>query len=664
MRRISVLDRNIEMDEDAETTIVLEAAGSGFEDVEFTVEKRPENGLLSGEPPHLVYRPNKNFHGKDAFSYYGIRRNRKSNVARIFIDILPGNDLPIAIGRRVTVLEDTEVKIELTATDIDNDRLSYRIVNGPLHGKLSDKPPFVKYLPYSNYFGEDTFSFVAEDLSGRSEPAGMEIWVQPVNDPPVAVDRRITTYRNLPIRVELFSTDPEGSTVSFERTTDPENGKLKRLSSRFMYYPGRNFVGRDGFSFRSYDGFGYSNSARVDIEVKNIDHDSDLKEILKCFVRNGGVAIGDYSNPDHIYQSGVYVPASILKIATAAASLHLLGEDYRFQTRFYLDQDRNLYIRGYGDPSLTTAQWYDIARTLSDRGLFDEPIKDLILDDTAFESDPDFDGRQRSINYFDAPLGAMASNYNTASVKILSGRTIVSWKDKTPVTPMIVRRTRGMPKGFQHFSIAKTPAESTKYSGELAKAILAMHGAVFEGRTRLAGVPENSKAVLVYRSTLTLKEVVRKMLKDSNNFIANQLLLVMALEKNGEGARLAEGVSLLNSFLNNQLGIETRDFKMVEGSGLSKKNRIDLLAMLKLVNYFEKYRNLLPPLSASKYSDLAKSGRRWRILAKSGTLKEVSTLAGFIYLKNNKWKPFVIMLGQDWKNRGRILEIIGRYYNG
>src|SRR4029434_11077224 len=47
-----------------------------------------------------------------------------------------------------------------------------------------------------------------------------------------------------------------------------------------------------------------------------------------------------------------FVPASVTKIVTAWLAMEVLGGDYRFQTRFYLDNKRLLYVRGGGDPFL------------------------------------------------------------------------------------------------------------------------------------------------------------------------------------------------------------------------------------------------------------------------------------------------------------------------
>jgi D-alanyl-D-alanine carboxypeptidase/D-alanyl-D-alanine-endopeptidase (penicillin-binding protein 4) len=154
------------------------------------------------------------------------------------------------------------------------------------------------------------------------------------------------------------------------------------------------------------------------------------------------------------------------------------------------------------------------------------------------------------------------------------------------------------------------------------------------------------------------------MLQDSNNFIANQLLLILAYEKKGEGVDISDGAEIVTRFLKNKIGIQPDDINLVEGSGISTRNSIDLLAMLKVMNYFNEYRELLPHLRYSKFSELAKAGRKWNILAKSGTLSNISTLAGFIQTDEKEWKPFVIMLNNTGKARGTVIDIIGRYYNG
>jgi len=59
-----------------------------------------------------------------------------------------------------------------------------------------------------------------------------------------------------------------------------------------------------------------------------------------------------------------FVPASVTKIVTSWLALEVLGSDYRFQTRFYLDGSRVLYIRGGGDPFLVSEELVPLASEL------------------------------------------------------------------------------------------------------------------------------------------------------------------------------------------------------------------------------------------------------------------------------------------------------------
>jgi D-alanyl-D-alanine carboxypeptidase/D-alanyl-D-alanine-endopeptidase (penicillin-binding protein 4) len=59
-----------------------------------------------------------------------------------------------------------------------------------------------------------------------------------------------------------------------------------------------------------------------------------------------------------------FVPASVTKIVTAWLAMEVLGGDYRFETRFYLDDKRLLYVRGGGDPFLVSEELALLANDL------------------------------------------------------------------------------------------------------------------------------------------------------------------------------------------------------------------------------------------------------------------------------------------------------------
>ena len=94
-------------------------------------------------------------------------------------DLSP-NTPPVAQNQPITTPEDTPIGIVLTATDVDNDPLTYAIVVGPAHGSLSGAAPAVTYTPNPGYYGPDSFTFKANDGTADSNVATISIAVTPV----------------------------------------------------------------------------------------------------------------------------------------------------------------------------------------------------------------------------------------------------------------------------------------------------------------------------------------------------------------------------------------------------------------------------------------------------------------------------------------------------
>ena len=61
----------------------------------------------------------------------------------------------------------------------------------PAKGALSGTPPNLKYTPAADYYGADSFTFIANDGSLNSAPATISITVSPVNDAPLAVSKTV-----------------------------------------------------------------------------------------------------------------------------------------------------------------------------------------------------------------------------------------------------------------------------------------------------------------------------------------------------------------------------------------------------------------------------------------------------------------------------------------
>jgi len=376
-----------------------------------------------------------------------------------------------------------------------------------------------------------------------------------------------------------------------------------------------------------------------------------LRAALAPLVQEGGVAVGENGHPVFVYHPGAYVPASILKLATAETAFHVLGTHYRFRTAFYRDGDL-LYIRGYGDPMLVSEEWALIAQELKLAGQFAHPIRALVLDQSAFATDLEVDGASDSLNPYDAKLGALVANFNTVFVDVDAAGHVTSAEPQTPLTPLARQAGRRLGPGRQRINFTAEGIPGVRYAGELARAVFEQAGATIREPSRTGRVPPGLKPVLVHHNSRTLEEVVQAMLHYSNNFIANQIVLAMALETAGEPARLEPGVALERRYLTKQLGLKPDQFTLEEGSGLSRKNHIRLTAMLAVVDAFHPWADLLKPYGKPPLV----------VPAKTGTLTGVYTLAGFLPAPPGVRRPFVIMLNQPRHTRGAVFRRLARAF--
>ena len=99
-----------------------------------------------------------------------------------------------------------------------------------------------------------------------------------------------------------------------------------------------------------------------------------VKEDVAALAPSGLVLVLDAKGNELVAQNAdePFVPASVAKIVTAWLAMEVLGSNHRFQTRFYLDSDRVLYVRGGGPrpPYTGTATRDAVATVMGGRPTF------------------------------------------------------------------------------------------------------------------------------------------------------------------------------------------------------------------------------------------------------------------------------------------------------
>jgi D-alanyl-D-alanine carboxypeptidase len=148
------------------------------------------------------------------------------------------------------------------------------------------------------------------------------------------------------------------------------------------------------------------------------------KEKVAALAPSGLVLVMDAEGNELMAQNAdkPFVPASVTKIVTAWLAMEVLGGDYRFETRFYLDKDRVLCVRGGGDPFLISEELAPLGRELV-AAIGKAPITGIVLDASYYPSDLRIPGIEASQEAYDALNSALAVNFNTIAA-VRSGKTV------------------------------------------------------------------------------------------------------------------------------------------------------------------------------------------------------------------------------------------------
>ncbi len=332
------------------------------------------------------------------------------------------------------------------------------------------------------------------------------------------------------------------------------------------------------------------------------------------------------------------IPASVFKLFTALLVFDCLGHDYRFKTEFYIDNNHNLTIKGYGDPLLISEIIPQIVKSLKKKVT---RINDIVLDSSWF--DPiNIPGVTTSLNPYDAPNGALCVNFNTVFFK-RAGKKYVSAEPQTPLLDFVLPRIKktGLKKG--RIILSAQNNETTLYAGHIFRYFMKKQKIGINGKIRAGKVKKNrDRLIFTYISVFPMDIAVKKLLAYSNNFIANQLFITCGTAAFGPPGTLEKGILAAKAFADRKIG--KGKINIAEGSGISRKNRISAESVLKILALFEPYKELMR--------------KQGNISYKTGSLTGVKTKAGYIESKTGMVYRFVIMINTKGKTTGKIMSAL------
>lgn len=324
------------------------------------------------------------------------------------------------------------------------------------------------------------------------------------------------------------------------------------------------------------------------------------------------------------------IPASVEKLYTSATALLLYGPEATLKTSVLstaLPDERgtitgDIVLRGGGDPTFNATAAASLAKRLADGGL--KRVTGRVIGDESA---------------FDAFRGPPSSNFQTSS-------------DVGPLSALAYNRGRtGSSRPYWQSSPAKFAADAFEKA-------LERRGVKITGSARSGLAPVGMTPLSEWTSP-TVAAISRSMNVPSDNYIAEILIKGIGSQFGGDGSTVTGGKIMRETLQQFEIAPAIAD-----GSGLSRQNRttprevVGLLTGMAQTEHAQAFDASLPVVGRSGTLAYRMRGTaaQDKCHAKTGTLRDVSTLAGYCTTTGGKRVAFAFMMNRTWPAGARTVQ--------
>lgn len=372
------------------------------------------------------------------------------------------------------------------------------------------------------------------------------------------------------------------------------------------------------------------------------------------------------------------IPASNQKILSLFSALHLLNTNESLETivasndKINNNQVDNLYIKFSADPDLTTAQLNEMIKQVKQLGL--NKVKQ-----TVYIDDHEFDNEHFGLGWlidqtkfcFSAPVSPIIIDHNcfTATVTVVDGKIhvvnnnpLIKIKNEAVLTDKMDNCDLELQPYFNNnyllhgcatidlFPLKLSIAlQDPKRYAKLAISHLLQTNHISFDKVEFGKTPDKTIHLASHLSK-PIHDLLVDMMRDSDNLIADLLFKKTAYAYTEKSGTWKNGATILESLLARELNTPKETFVVFDGSGMSRKNLISPNIFNKLlinaysdskissqfVSYFPNYDFKLIPANNLNLVD--------KVIAKTGTLENISALTGYIYLKDQRIIAFSVIV--------------------
>ncbi len=422
-----------------------------------------------------------------------------------------------------------------------------------------------------------------------------------------------------------------------------------------------------------------------------------LQNSIEKIIRNKdpdvhvGIEIVSLATKEKLYvknSNQLFVPASCLKLITGAAALHLLGLDYRFETKLYTDGviDRktlkgNLYLQGSGDPELATQDLEELVFQLKLLNI-QKIDGNLYIDNTLFDGISRGPGWMwdEGADRWASPMDALTLNHSCVDLWIkpaekygeapevylqpkttfvhVENQALTSaeqndltverrWMDHDNIID--IKGSIAASNETLHYSVAIEHPHL--YAAHVFRDILLKARLVFKGKILVKRTPDNAVLIASHFSR-PLSAIVEEMMKSSDNLISDCLFKKMGEKRFGAPGSWQKGSQAAREFLAKEVGIDVEKIVMMDGCGLSRYNLMSphqfvtfLVWMHTQFAYASEFIAALPisGMDGTLLHRMENAEMKGKIRAKTGTMTGISTISGYLTTKDGETLAFSIL---------------------
>ncbi|MCF8054766.1 MAG: D-alanyl-D-alanine carboxypeptidase/D-alanyl-D-alanine-endopeptidase [Deltaproteobacteria bacterium] len=410
---------------------------------------------------------------------------------------------------------------------------------------------------------------------------------------------------------------------------------------------------------------------------------------------NRGMSVGfnlvDVETGDTIYSYNgdkMLIPASTMKLITTAVALSHFGPEHRFSTKFFsavgVDEfgviNSDLHIVGEGDPLILEDDLQNIVEKLYSRGV--RRINgNIVIDDSFFSEGKNIAGwtRKSLFSCSEPFISATSVGFNLLYLEVkppfivdkqplvevfpcnqyyrIINNLSVSEIKKTDIVIGVANGTilvDGMVnrrKNNTFYTCINIP-NTAHMAGTIFARFAEQQGISVAGSVLEGSMDKGHTVLILDWKGNFLREIIKPLNKQSNNFIAEQIFQATGAKTSGKQATWESSRNAAEEFIKTKLKRNT-GYKIINGSGLSRENLLSAQILTDLLRYMwkdsknrEYFIESLPVMGIDGTLKQHNKNSRFNenILAKTGSLDNVNSLAGYLTTDAGKVMAFAMII--------------------